>query len=33
MAAEAFLANDDGAIKDNIPQALTAGNGHASRFT
>lgn len=33
MAAEAFLANDDGTIKGNIKEALAAGNGHASVFT
>jgi hypothetical protein len=33
MAAEAFLVNDNGTLKDNIQGALLAGNGHSSRFT
>ena len=33
MAAEAFLVNPDGSIKDDISTALKAGNLHASKFT
>lgn len=33
MAAEAFLADDDGTLKLNIKQALIDGNKHASFFT
>ena len=33
MAAEAFLAWPDGALKDDIKQALIDGNNHASKFT
>jgi hypothetical protein len=33
MAAEAFLVEENGKLKDNIEQALIQGNNHASRFT
>lgn len=33
MAAEAFLANDDGSLKSDIKKALMDGNNHASNFT
>ncbi|MBL0075979.1 MAG: hypothetical protein IPP41_08660 [Rhodocyclaceae bacterium] len=33
MAAEAFLVNPNGTVKDDIKQALIDGNNHASKFT
>ena len=33
MAAEAFLANEDGSLKGSLIPVLTGGNFHASRFT
>lgn len=33
MAAEAFLADQNGVLKGNLQKALTDGNNHASKFT
>ena len=33
MAAEAFLVNPDGSVKDDLKTELKNGNAHASRFT